>query len=50
MHYALRQTQGQKILERRAPDLDIETHAEILSSVTRLLEDPQARNLLEKIH
>jgi len=44
-HYALRQTQGQKILERRAPDLDIETRAEILSSVTRLLEDPQARNL-----
>ncbi|NBS34344.1 MAG: double-strand break repair helicase AddA [Methylocystaceae bacterium] len=40
-----RQTHGEKILQRRASDLDIETQTEILSSVLELLDDPQAHNL-----
>lgn len=40
-----RQTHGEKILERRASDLDIETRTEILYSVLELLEDPQVRVL-----
>jgi ATP-dependent helicase/nuclease subunit A len=38
-----READGEKILARRAPDLDIETRTEILRSVLEVLEDPQAR-------
>ena len=38
-----RQADGEKILARRASDLDIETRTEILRSVLEVLEDPQAR-------
>jgi ATP-dependent helicase/nuclease subunit A len=38
-----READGEKILARRASDLDIETRTEILRSVLEVLEDPQAR-------